>query len=114
MLHVMKAKKPKMHFKYVPKPEFIRSEERQYFLHAFWIFGQCVEAFKHCCDVLSIDVTFLTGKYECTMLIAIDIDVDCQLVPLVLPSWRRRTTVAGVGFFGWFEEWLLVHVVRFV
>jgi hypothetical protein len=45
-------------------------------------FGQCMEAFKHCCDVLSIDGTFLMGKYECTMLITIGIDVDCQLVPL--------------------------------
>jgi hypothetical protein len=28
-----------------------------------------MEAFKHCCDVLSIDGMFLTGKYEGTMLI---------------------------------------------
>jgi hypothetical protein len=31
---------------------------------------------------LSIDDTFLTGKYEGTMLIAIDINADHQLVPL--------------------------------
>jgi hypothetical protein len=41
-----------------------------------------VEAFKHCCDVLSIDDTFFTGKYEGTMLFAIGIDADHQLVPL--------------------------------
>jgi hypothetical protein len=41
-----------------------------------------VEAFKHCCDVLSIDGTFFTRKYEGTMLIAIGIDADRQLVPL--------------------------------
>jgi hypothetical protein len=57
-------------------------EGRQYFFHAFWTFGQCVEAFKHCYDVLSIDGAFLTGKYEGTMLTAIEIDVDHQLVPL--------------------------------
>jgi hypothetical protein len=39
-----------------------------------------VEAFKHCCDVLSIDDTFLTGKYEGTMTITIGIDADRQLV----------------------------------
>jgi hypothetical protein len=55
MLHAMKAKNPGMHFKYVPKPEVIRLEGRQYFLRAFWTFGQCVEAFKHCYDVFSID-----------------------------------------------------------
>jgi hypothetical protein len=35
-----------------------------------------VEAFKHCCDVLSIDGTFLTGKYEGTMLISIGFNAD--------------------------------------
>jgi hypothetical protein len=73
-----------------------------------------VKAFKHCCVVLSIDDTFLTGKYEGTMLIAIGIDADRQLVPLALPSWRRRITVAGIGFFIWFRDWLLVHDVRFM
>jgi hypothetical protein len=43
-----------------------------------------VEAFKHYCDVLYIDGMFLTGKYEGTMLIAIGIDVDRQLVPLAI------------------------------
>jgi hypothetical protein len=69
MLHAMKAKNPGMHFEYVLKPEVIGPEGRQYFLHAFWTFGQCVEAFKHYCDVLSIDGTFLTGKYEGTSLL---------------------------------------------
>jgi hypothetical protein len=35
-----------------------------------------VEAFKHYCDVLSINGTFLTGKYEGTILITIGIDAD--------------------------------------
>jgi leucyl aminopeptidase (aminopeptidase T) len=35
-----------------------------------------VEAFKHCCDLLSIDDTFFTEKYEGTMHIAIGIDAD--------------------------------------
>jgi hypothetical protein len=39
-----------------------------------------VKAFKHCCDVWSIDDTFLTGKYEGIMTIAIGIDADHQLV----------------------------------
>jgi hypothetical protein len=65
----MNAKNPGMHFEYVLKSEVIGPEGRQYFLRAFWRFGQCMEAFKHCCDVLSIDGTFLTGKYEGTILL---------------------------------------------
>jgi hypothetical protein len=83
ILHAMKAKNPGMQFEYVSKPEVMGPEGRQYFLYAFWTFEQCIEAFTHCCDVFSIDGTFSTGKYEGTMLIAIGIDSDRQLVPLV-------------------------------
>jgi hypothetical protein len=38
MLHVMKAKNLGMPFMYVPKPDVMEHEGRQYFLHAFWIF----------------------------------------------------------------------------
>jgi hypothetical protein len=82
MLHAMNAKNPRMYFEYVPKPKILRPNGRQYFFHAFWTFGQCIEAFKHCCDILSIDGTFLIEKYEGTLLIAIGIDADRQLVPL--------------------------------
>jgi hypothetical protein len=90
MLHAMKTKNPVMHFEYVPKPEVMGSEGKQYFLRAFWTFGQCVEAFKHCCDVFSIDSTFFTGKYECIMLIAIGIDADRQLVPLAFAIMEKE------------------------
>jgi hypothetical protein len=98
MLHTMKAKNSGMHFEYVPKPEVIGQEGRQYFLHAFWTFGQCLEAFKHCYNVLPIVGTFLTGKYEGTMLVAIDIDVDHQLVLLAFSIVEKENS----GSWGWF------------
>jgi hypothetical protein len=106
MLYGIKAKNPKMHFKYVPKPKVIGLEGRQYFLHAFWIFGQCVKAFKHYCDALSIDGTFLTEKYEGTMLIVIDIGADHQLVPLAFTIVEKENS----GSWGW----LLCLVQRMV
>jgi hypothetical protein len=92
------AKNPRMHFEYVPKPEVMGPEGRQYFLHAFWTFGQCVEAFKNCCDVLSIDGTFLTGKYGGTIFIAIGIDADLQLVPLNFSIMEKENG----NSWGWF------------
>jgi hypothetical protein len=65
-------------------------EGRQYFIHALWTFGQCVEAFKHCCDMLSIDDTFLTRKYEGTMLIAIGINTDRQLVLVAVAIMEKE------------------------
>jgi hypothetical protein len=46
-------------------------------------FSQCIETFKHCRSVLSIDGTFLLGKYKGTLLVAISCDADNTLVPLV-------------------------------
>src|SRR5438105_4532472 len=82
MLHAMKAKNPGMHFEYIPKPNTFDAHGRKIFFRTFWIFGQCIEAFKHYRDVMSIDETFLTGKYEGTLLIAIGIDADRRLVLL--------------------------------
>jgi hypothetical protein len=92
MLHAMKVKNPGMHFKYVLKPEVIRPEGRHHFLYAFWTYGQCVETFKYCCDVLSIDGTFLTGKYEGTILIVISIDMDHQVVPLAFAIMQKENS----------------------
>jgi hypothetical protein len=54
------------------------------------------------------------GKYEGTMLIAIGIDVDRQLVHLAFAIAEKENS----SNWGWFlclaREWLLIHDVRFV
>ena len=59
---------------------------------AYWCFAQCVEAFKHCKPVISVDGTFLTGKYRRALfltgkyrralLIATGMDGENRLIPL--------------------------------
>ncbi|XP_025703534.1 uncharacterized protein [Arachis hypogaea] len=41
------------------------------FHRVFWIFPLCVEAFKHCKPLISIDGTYLYDKYSGTLLMAI-------------------------------------------
>jgi hypothetical protein len=65
-----KQKNLGMHYEYIPKPNEWRND-REIFFRAFWCFSQCVEAFRHCRPVLSIDGTFLLGKYKGTLLVAI-------------------------------------------
>jgi hypothetical protein len=48
----------------------------------YWCFPQCVEAFKHCRPVISVDGTFLTRKYRGVLLIATGVDGEDRLVPL--------------------------------
>jgi hypothetical protein len=62
-----------------------------------------MKAFKHYCDVLSIDGMFLMGKYEGTMIIAIGIDAVCQLMPLAFAIIEKENN----GSWGCF-----LHLVR--
>ena len=39
----------------------------------FWSFKPSIEGFEHCCPILSIDGTYLYGKYEGTLLIAMGV-----------------------------------------
>ena len=43
---------------------------------------------------MSIDGTFLTGKYEGTLLISIRIDADCRLAPLVFGLVEKEKNVS--------------------
>ncbi|XP_052119026.1 uncharacterized protein LOC107494136 [Arachis duranensis] len=46
-------------------------ESQAYFHRLFWTFPPCIEAFRHCKPLFSIDGTHLYGKYGGTLLIAI-------------------------------------------
>uniref|UniRef100_K3XQJ4 MULE transposase domain-containing protein n=1 Tax=Setaria italica TaxID=4555 RepID=K3XQJ4_SETIT len=77
------------------------------FGRAFWCFTQCVEAFRHCRHVFSIDGTFLIGKYRGTLLIAISCDANNMLVPLAFALVERENNDS----WGWFLRLVRIHVV---
>ena len=52
------------------------------FHRAFWSFGQCITAFKHCHPVLSIDGTFLTGRYKGTIMVAMAHSSNDNVLPV--------------------------------
>ncbi|XP_016207419.1 uncharacterized protein LOC107647882 [Arachis ipaensis] len=53
-----------------------------YFHHFFWTFPPCVEAFRHCKPLVSIDGTHLYGKYGGTLLLAIAQDGNSNILPI--------------------------------
>jgi len=81
LFNAMKAANPGMRYENIPKPN-VWIHWRQVFFRAFWCFPQCVEAFRHCRPLFSIDVSFLLGKYMGTLLISIACDANNALVPL--------------------------------
>jgi hypothetical protein len=70
LLNAIKAVNLGIHYEYIPRPDAWK-DVRQIFFRAFWCFPQCVETFRHCRPVFSIDGIFLIGKYRGTLLIAI-------------------------------------------
>ena len=48
------------------------------FQRVFWSFKASIEGFEHCHPVLSIDGTYLYGKYKDTLFIAIECDINNQ------------------------------------
>ncbi|KAH7863403.1 hypothetical protein Vadar_017057 [Vaccinium darrowii] len=64
----------------------------------FWAFGPAIGAFKHCRPVLSVDGTFLTGKYKGVMLIAVTQDAENECVPIALAIMEKEDTEN----WGWF------------
>ncbi|XP_075663238.1 uncharacterized protein LOC142632784 [Castanea sativa] len=65
---------------------------------AFWAFGPCIEGFKHCRLVISIDATHLYGKYKGKLLIAMAIEANNEVYLLafaIVESESKET-------WGWF------------
>jgi hypothetical protein len=95
-----------MHYEYIPRPDAWK-DGRQIFFRAFWCFPQCVEAFRHCHPVFSIDGTFLIDKYRGTLLIVISCDANNKLVPLAFALVERENNDS----WGWFLRLVWIHVV---
>ena len=66
-----------------------------------------MDAFRHCRPVFSIDGTFLLGKYQGTLLIAISIDANNKLVPLAFALVEKENKDS----WGWFLRLVRIHVV---
>ncbi|XP_025670451.1 uncharacterized protein [Arachis hypogaea] len=57
-------------------------ESQAYFHRLFWTFPPCIEAFRHCKPLVSIDGTHLYGKYGGTLLVAIARDGNSNILPV--------------------------------
>jgi hypothetical protein len=73
-------------------------------LRVFWCFPQCKVAFQHCRPVILVDETFLTGKYRGTLMIAVVVDPEQQLVPLAFALAESENDDS----WSWFMR--LVHI----
>ncbi|KAL0348051.1 UNVERIFIED_CONTAM: hypothetical protein Sangu_1032900 [Sesamum angustifolium] len=75
--------------------------------YVFWAFRPCIEGFRCCRNVISVDGTHLYTKYKHKLLVAVTLDANQQVLPLAfalvdeesLASWR------------WFLQMLAKHLL---
>ncbi|RYR31922.1 hypothetical protein Ahy_B01g056867 isoform A [Arachis hypogaea] len=68
------------------------------FHQVFWSFPSCVEAFKHCKPLVSVDGTHLYGKYTGTLLMGIAQDGNNNILPIAFVLVERENTYAWYFF----------------
>uniref|UniRef100_K3XRI6 Zinc finger PMZ-type domain-containing protein n=1 Tax=Setaria italica TaxID=4555 RepID=K3XRI6_SETIT len=73
----------------------------------FWCFPQCSEAFQYCRPVILVDGTFLTGKYKGTLIMAVGVDPEQQLVPLAFALTESENNES----WSWFMKLVWLHVL---
>ena len=78
------------------------------FERVFWAFGPSIEGFQHCRPVISIDGTFLYGKYKGTLLIASTWDGDNRLFPLAFAIVEKETDDSWY----WFLRCIQINVTN--
>ncbi|XP_025674210.1 uncharacterized protein [Arachis hypogaea] len=74
------------------------------FHRVFWMFPLCVEAFKHCKPLISIDGTHLYGKYGGTLLMAIAQNGNANILPIAFTVVEGETKEAWSFFLSYLWE----------
>jgi hypothetical protein len=85
LLHVIAHFNPGTRCDIDTRGQWLPNETYRYYSvlkHIFWCFPQCVASFAHCRPVISVDGTFLTGKYKGTLMVAVGMTAENQLVLL--------------------------------
>ncbi|XP_025616578.1 uncharacterized protein [Arachis hypogaea] len=67
-----------------------------YFHRLLWTFPPCIEAFRHCKLLVSIDGTHLYGKYGGTLLVAIAQDGNSNILPVAFALVENVTPQPGL------------------
>ncbi|KAL0345911.1 UNVERIFIED_CONTAM: hypothetical protein Sradi_4422400 [Sesamum radiatum] len=76
--------------------------------YVFWAFKLCIEGFKFCRKIISVDGTHLYTKYKHKMLIAATMDGNKQVLPLAFTIVDDESYAS----WKWFLQQLSRHVIR--
>ncbi|KAH0747259.1 hypothetical protein KY285_008916 [Solanum tuberosum] len=88
--------------------ESISSLEVKTFKFVFWAFKSCIDGFRTCRPVISVDGTHMYGKYEIKLLIVVGIDGSDNILPLAFAIVDKESKEAWKRFF----RNLSAHVIK--
>jgi hypothetical protein len=71
------------------------------------VLPQCKVAFQHCRLVILVDGTFLTGKYRGTLMMAVPVDPEQQLVPLAFALAESENDDS----WSWFMRLVCINIL---
>jgi len=70
----------------------------------FWSFGPCIQGFNYCKPIVQVDGTFLTGRYQWTLLTTLAQDGSRNIFPLAFVIVERETKEALIWVFQLLRE----------
>jgi len=70
----------------------------------FWSFGPCIQGFNYCKPVVQVDRTFMTGRYQGTLLTTLAQDGSRNIFPLAFAIVEGETKEALIWFFQLLRE----------
>ncbi|XP_078177055.1 uncharacterized protein LOC144571584 [Carex rostrata] len=104
MLEAIKSVNPGTKYTLLSDP--ITREGHRQFKAVAWAFGPCIEAIPHLRDVISVDGSFLSGRYDGQLLIACGYDAENQVIPLAFALVEKDDN----DNWGWFMRWLRTEI----
>ena len=82
------------------------------FHRLFWTFKSCIEGFPFCKPIVQIDGTFLYGKYQGTLLLAVAQDGNRNIIPIAFTIVEGETKEVWSFFFAIYIV-MLLHNLAF-
>ncbi|BAT03054.1 Os07g0661150 [Oryza sativa Japonica Group] len=107
LLEAMKASNPGTKYQLLSNPT--SPEGHQSFKCLAWAFGPCIESVPYLRPVISVDASFLSGRYRGRLLIACGYDAENRLLPLAFAIVEKEDS----DNWGWFMRWLRKEVIGF-
>ncbi|KAJ3704999.1 hypothetical protein LUZ61_008704 [Rhynchospora tenuis] len=77
------------------------------FKMAAWAFGPCIEALRWARPVISIDASFLSGRYKGRLFVVAGYDPENHIIPVAFGLAEKEEIIS----WGWFMSWVRSEVI---